>query len=116
MVSNPTSYRPTAELPKVTGFRGNGRPKRILSVFGTRPEIIKMAPVIYQLEQWPEQFQTINVATGQHSDLLYPFIDLFKVRVDYNLRVMDADQTPAGVCARILMLLDPILQRHKPDM
>ena len=90
--------------------------KKILTIFGTRPEVIKIAPVIRELERCPERFETINVTTGQHSDLLYPFIELFKLRVDHDLQVMDTDQTPGGVCARALMLLEPLLKRYRPDM
>ena len=96
--------------------RANDGARKILTVFGTRPEVIKVAPVIHELERWPDSFQTINVTTGQHSELLYPMIELFKVHIDHDLQIMDTNQTPSGACARALMLLDTLLQRHKPDM
>jgi UDP-N-acetylglucosamine 2-epimerase (non-hydrolysing) len=103
-------------FPRGPVTRANGSAKRILNVFGTRPEIIKVAPVIHELERWPDRFQTINVATGQHSELLYPIVELFKIHIDHDLQIMDTNQTPAGTCARALMLLDPLLQRYQPDM
>ncbi len=89
---------------------------RILTLFGTRPEAIKLAPVIAALEQQPERFETINVASAQHTDLLYPFVRLFRIRIDHDLHVMVPNQTPATVCARVLTALDPLLDRQAPDL
>lgn len=87
----------------------------VLTIFGTRPEVIKLAPVIRALEA-TSAFRTINVASGQHTTLLYPFVELFGVRVDHDLRVMEPGQNPNGVCSRVLAALDPILARERPDM
>ena len=89
---------------------------RVLTLFGTRPEVIKLAPVIRQLEARPDCFETINVASGQHVELLQPFTRSFGVRVDHDLRVMEPGQTPNTVCARVLQALDPILTRERPDI
>jgi UDP-N-acetylglucosamine 2-epimerase (non-hydrolysing) len=89
---------------------------KVLTAFGTRPEIIKLAPVIGAFEASPETFRTINVASGQHDGLAQPFIRLFGIRVDHDLRVMEPGQTPSGVCARILQALDPLLAREQPDV
>jgi UDP-N-acetylglucosamine 2-epimerase (non-hydrolysing) len=89
---------------------------RVLTLFGTRPEIIKLAPVIRELEAQPERFATVNVASGQHTDLLRPFVELFGVRLDHDLRVMEPGQTPSGVCARVLTAVDPVLERTRPDL
>jgi UDP-N-acetylglucosamine 2-epimerase (non-hydrolysing) len=84
------------------------QPKHVvLPVFGTRPEVIKLAPVIWQLDRSGIPYRTVNVATGQHTALLYPFTELFGVRVDYDLRVMTSGQGPSGVCSRVLAALDP---------
>lgn len=88
----------------------------VLTIFGTRPETIKLAPVIGQLEQAPGRFRTINVTSGQHTTLMYPFVKLFGVRIDHDLRVMEPGQNPNGVCARVLAALDPILVRERPDL
>jgi len=87
----------------------------VLTLFGTRPEVIKLAPVIRALEDEPELFRSFNVASGQHTDLLYPFAERFGVRIHADLKVMEPGQTPSGVCARVLTLLDPILTAEKPD-
>ncbi len=90
--------------------------KKILTLFGTRPEVIKLAPVIQQLESCSDLFQTINVTSAQHTDLLYPFVNLFAIRIDHDLCVMRENQTPNQVSARVLELLDPILARERPDL
>src|SRR5215831_9049596 len=90
--------------------------KKVLTLFGTRPEVIKLAPVIQQLESRGEMFQTLNVTSAQHQSLLYPFVSLFDIRVDYDLQVMEQNQTPSQVCARVLSSLDPILVKEKPDL
>lgn len=91
------------------------RPK-VLTIFGTRPEIIKLAPVINALETHEGQMQTINVATAQHTDLLYPFAERFGVRLDYDLQAMRPGQTPAQLCARIMAELSDIMAEEEPDM
>lgn len=90
--------------------------KKILTVFGTRPEVIKLAPVIRQLESCPEAFDAINVTSAQHTDLLYPFIGLFGIRIDHNMKVMEPNQSLNQVCARVLSAFDPILAEVKPDL
>lgn len=90
--------------------------KKILTVFGTRPEMIKLAPVIHELERNPARLDCVTVSTAQHTDLLYPFIRLFGIKVDYDLHVMQADQTPTQVCARVLAALEPIFIQEAPDL
>ncbi len=90
-------------------------PCKILILFGTRPEAIKLAPVIFELEKHPA-FQTIVVSSSQHTDLLAPFLDIFNLKTDYDLRVMTANQTPTEVCAKVLSSLDVILEKEKPDL
>ncbi len=90
--------------------------KKILSVFGTRPEVIKLASVIAELEAHPQAFHTVNIASGQHTDLLYPFVRLFGIRLDRNLNIMEEAQTPSRVCARVLESLEPVLAEEKPDL
>ena len=89
---------------------------KVLTLFGTRPEIIKLAPVISELELRSDQLQVVNVTSAQHTDLLYPLVELFKIRIDHNLDIMQHGQTPNQVCARVLESLDPILNRESPDM
>lgn len=93
-----------------------GGRKKILTVFGTRPEVTKMAPIIRQLEARGKIFQTITIASGQHTDLLYPFVQLFGIDIDCDLKLMAPGQTLSGTCARVLSSLDPILAQEKPDL
>jgi UDP-N-acetylglucosamine 2-epimerase (non-hydrolysing) len=90
--------------------------KKVLTIFGTRPEIIKLAPVIRQLDAYGKLLQTVNVTSAQHTDLLYPFVRLFGVRIDQDLQIMEPNQTPNQVCWRVLASLDPILAQERPDM
>jgi UDP-N-acetylglucosamine 2-epimerase (non-hydrolysing) len=90
-------------------------PACVLTVFGTRPEVIKLAPVIAELEA-AGTFRTVNVTSGQHADLLYPFVQLFGLRLDHDLKVMQAGQTVNQVCARVLEGLGPVLAAGQPDL
>jgi UDP-N-acetylglucosamine 2-epimerase (non-hydrolysing) len=92
------------------------RPLRVLTLFGTRPEVIKLAPVIRELEAEPEGFRSIVVASGQHEDLAQPFIASFGIKVHHELRVMEPGQTPNRVCAKVLAALDPLLEREQPHL
>ncbi len=91
-------------------------PNQVLVVFGTRPEVIKLAPVIRQLEALSPVLHTITVSSSQHTDLLQPFVRMFGLQVDYDLHVMRSHQTPSQVCARVLSQLDPVLVKEKPDL
>lgn len=97
---------PPFEMPAARG--------KILVLFGTRPEAIKLAPVIFELKKRSE-FETVVVSSSQHTDLLAPFLRIFDIKVDYDLRVMTENQTPNAVCARILQELDKIFDAEKPD-
>lgn len=89
---------------------------RVVIIFGTRPEVIKLAPVIRALESEPARFHTCNVATAQHMDLLYPFLERFGLRVDHDLAVMRPGQSPAEVCRRVLEGLEPVLAHEAPNL
>jgi UDP-N-acetylglucosamine 2-epimerase (non-hydrolysing) len=88
---------------------------KILVLFGTRPEAIKLAPVIYELKK-STHFQTVVVSSSQHTDLLAPFLKIFNLETDYDLQVMTANQTPNQVCSKVLSALDTILGEEKPDV
>ena len=97
--------------------------KRVMSLFGTRPEIIKLAPVLQELERRSDRFETFHVASSQHTELLHPFARDFGVRLDRDLDVMEAD--PARLKHRnafniTAMQLTPeklaaAIQKHIPD-
>lgn len=90
--------------------------KKVLTLFGTRPEVIKLAPVVRRLEAEGDAFAAVNVSSGQHTDLLAPFVRLFGLRVDHDLRVMEPGQTPNRVCSKVLSALDAVLAQEKPDL
>jgi UDP-N-acetylglucosamine 2-epimerase (non-hydrolysing) len=98
-----------------SALQSDSTPPKILVLFGTRPEAIKLAPVIRELKKH-RLFQTIVVSSSQHTDLLAPFLKIFDIKIDYDLRVMTANQTPTEVCAKILSSLDAILESEKPDL
>ncbi|MGH9335246.1 MAG: non-hydrolyzing UDP-N-acetylglucosamine 2-epimerase, partial [Vicinamibacteria bacterium] len=89
---------------------------KILSVFGTRPEVIKLAPVIHALERLSPRVEISNLASAQHTTLLHPFVELFGIRVQGSLDVMRENQAPEEVCARVLKGIRPVLERESPDM
>ena len=96
-----------------TGLNMDLRPK-ILVLFGTRPEAIKLAPVIHELKK--RNFNTIVVSSSQHKDLLTPFLEILEIDVDHNLQIMTANQTPNEVASRVLAKLDKVLDTEKPAM
>ena len=88
---------------------------RVLTILGTRPEVIKMAPVIRELEHHPEHFQVRVCVTAQHREMLDQALELFGIVPDVDLNLMRPDQTPAQVAARVLSDLEPVLQNWQPD-
>ena len=86
-----------------------------MSIFGTRPEAIKMAPVVQELAKYPEQITSRVCVTAQHRQMLDQVLHLFDIQPDYDLNVMQYSQTPTQVAASVLTQLEPILQQEKPD-
>jgi len=84
-------------------------------VFGTRPEAIKLAPVIRRLREWTDQFDCRVVVTGQHRGLLDQVLDVFSIQPDHDLNVMQAGQSLHGLTARIIASLEPVLVAEQPD-
>lgn len=89
--------------------------KKVMVVFGTRPEAIKMAPVVTALKQRSE-LQTIVAVTAQHRQMLDQVLELFKITPDEDLNIMQPGQTLAGLTGRIVQGMEEIIVRHKPDM
>ncbi len=88
---------------------------KVLCVFGTRPEAIKMAPVVQELRKFPAQIATRVCVTAQHRQMLDQVLSLFDIRPDYDLNLMQQDQSLAQVTADVLAGLDPLLLDEKPD-
>lgn len=89
---------------------------KVLTVLGTRPEGVKMAPVLRELAKYADAgVQSQLCVTGQHRQMLDQVLRVFDLQPDYDLDVMTADQTPATAAAAILSRLDPILRQQRPD-
>ena len=93
----------------------NGK-KKVLTVVGTRPEAIKMAPVIRALEQHPDQFAVLRCVSGQHREMLDQVLDLFAITPEYSLDVMRENQTLPGLTSRLMDRLDAVYQKENPDL
>ncbi|WLR50722.1 UDP-N-acetylglucosamine 2-epimerase (non-hydrolyzing) [Bacillus tianshenii] len=89
---------------------------KVMTIFGTRPEAIKMAPLVLELEKRPEQFESIVTVTAQHREMLDQVLDIFGVKPDYDLNIMKARQTLTDVTTKALEGLEKIMQDVKPDI
>lgn len=85
-------------------------------VFGTRPEAIKMAPLIKEFQKYPNQFQTIVCVTGQHREMLDQVLHIFDIHPDYDLNIMKQGQDLYDVTARVLTGMREVLQDARPDL
>jgi UDP-N-acetylglucosamine 2-epimerase (non-hydrolysing) len=88
---------------------------KVLTVFGTRPEAIKMAPVIRALEARRDHIQNLVCVTAQHREILDQVLDFFSVRPAYDLNLMTKGQSPSDVASRVLDRLSPVLLEERPD-
>lgn len=88
--------------------------RTVLVLFGTRPEIIKLAPVIHGL--YAKNIRTCVVSSSQHKDLLMPFLEMLDIKVDFDLGVMRNDQGSNEVCSRVLIGIDELICAQDPDM
>lgn len=89
--------------------------KKIMTIFGTRPEAIKMAPLVLELKNDPE-LQPIVVVTAQHREMLDSVLETFDITPDYDLNIMKQGQTLSEVTSRVLGGLESVIQEAKPDM
>ncbi|MCR4307703.1 MAG: UDP-N-acetylglucosamine 2-epimerase (non-hydrolyzing) [Candidatus Berkelbacteria bacterium] len=87
----------------------------ILSIFGTRPEAIKMAPVIKELGKYSHRLRSLVCVTAQHRQMLDQVLDLFNITPDFDLDLMQENQSLSQLTARVLTSLDPVLREVKPD-
>ena len=90
--------------------------KKILVVFGTRPEAIKLAPVIHELLRYPKSFLTRVCVTAQHREMLDQVLEIFHIRTHYDLNVMHRGQSLEDVTSRVLLGMKYVLARERPDM
>jgi len=110
----PEPTPPKARYARRLEVRRSFMPK-ILCVFGTRPEAIKMAPVIRALAARSDRLSCSVCVTAQHRHMLDQVLNLFGITPDYDLDVMEEGQTPSQVASAVLSRLDPILRRERPD-
>ena len=89
---------------------------KLMTVFGTRPEAIKMCPLVLEMRKYPEYIQPIVAVTAQHREMLDQVLDLFGIVPDYDLNIMTSGQTLYDVTTRALMGLKPIMEEAKRDM
>ncbi len=89
---------------------------KVLSVIGTRPEVIKMAPVIKELDKRKHRFEQTVVLTGQHRDMCRPYLELFSIAPDADLAIMQQNQTLNSIIGGIMAAFPPVLAQMKPDV
>ncbi len=90
--------------------------KTIILVFGTRPEAIKMCPLVKEFQKHPEDFKTIVCVTGQHREMLDQVLNIFDVTPDYDLNIMKQGQDLYDVTSRVMLGLRDVLKEVKPDV
>ena len=90
--------------------------KKIAVVFGTRPEAIKMAPVILELSKHSESFETVVIVTAQHREMLDQVLSVFNIKPDYDLNIMKKNQTLSEITSNVLKGLEDIFMKEEPDM
>lgn len=90
--------------------------KKIMLVFGTRPEAIKMAPLVKEFQKHPDKFETIVCVTGQHREMLDQVLEIFDIEPDYDLNIMKQGQDLYDVTARVLTGMRDVFKECRPDI
>ena len=88
---------------------------RVLCVFGTRPEAIKMAPVIRELKRYPEYFEVRICVTAQHREMLDQVLNIFNIQPDIDLNLMEPDQALSELTSRVITTMTRVLEQERPD-
>ena len=89
---------------------------KVMTVFGTRPEAIKMAPIVLELQKHPDTILPVVAVTAQHREMLDQVLNLFQIKPDHDLNIMADDQTLFDITTRAMMGLDKVLTEEKPDI
>jgi len=89
---------------------------KVIIVIGTRPEAIKMCPVIYELKARGNLFQTVVLVTGQHREMLTQVLDVFDIEPDYDLNLMEDNQTLSGLTSKAVPAMEKVIDRERPDI
>lgn len=90
--------------------------KKIMLVFGTRPEAIKMAPLVKEFQKYPEMFEISVCVTGQHREMLDQVLDLFEIKPDYDLNIMKKGQDLYDVTSKVILGMRDVLKKAQPDI
>ncbi|WP_284140129.1 UDP-N-acetylglucosamine 2-epimerase (non-hydrolyzing) [Virgibacillus sp. LDC-1] len=93
-----------------------GKRIKVMTIFGTRPEAIKMAPLVLELKKRVDVFEPIVTVTAQHREMLDQVLEIFDITPDYDLNVMKQQQSLAQITTRVLEGLDELMKETKPDM
>ncbi|GIO26928.1 non-hydrolyzing UDP-N-acetylglucosamine 2-epimerase [Ornithinibacillus bavariensis] len=92
------------------------KPIKVMTIFGTRPEAIKMAPLVLELQKRPDEFESIVTVTAQHREMLDQVLEIFKVTPDFDLNIMKKQQSLAQITTRALEGLDEVMKKTNPDI
>ena len=98
------------KVDKVTGKL------KVMTIFGTRPEAIKMCPLVLELQKYPEKIESIVTVTAQHREMLDQVLEIFDIRPDFDLNIMKERQSLTGVTVRALEGLEKVMAEVKPDL
>lgn len=90
--------------------------KKIAVILGTRPEIIKLAPILFELGKYKKYFKTDIIWSGQHLQLAKPFLKTFHIQPNHDLKIMRPNQSSPDICSRTMKKLDKLLKRQNPDI
>lgn len=88
---------------------------RVMTVFGTRPEAIKMAPLVLKLKK-DERFEEVTVVSAQHREMLDQVLDIFKIKPDYDFNIMHKNQTLEDITSKVMIDLAKVIKKEKPDI
>ena len=89
---------------------------KVMTIFGTRPEAIKMAPLVLELKKRSDEFESIVTVTAQHRQMLDQVLDIFQIKPDYDLNIMKDRQTLVDITTRVLERLDWVMKEVQPDI
>ena len=89
---------------------------KVMTIFGTRPEAIKMCPLILEMRKYPNTIEPIVAVTAQHREMLDQVMTLFDIKPDYDLNIMQPRQTLATITEKSLHGLDEVLEKAQPDI
>ena len=90
--------------------------KKVLTIFGTRPEAIKMAPVVKELERRSDDIKSVVCVTAQHRGMLDQVLEAFEIKPDYDLNIMKPGQTLTHITAEVLKRIEEVIIKEKPDL